>query len=658
MNDTQESPSAARLEAIMRLLLSAETDEELAQAQEQAQALADMSDEEVQALLAGEGAQPQAYGRGDFLRSSFATQYAALPPLRVPQKTHIGDRQGGEFVGAETLARFYAELYTDMAHAGSPPDEDEMAASNHELNPHKWGVEPDEEGGYDAVNLIHKNVIGREEEEEQPQQFLRSFGDGPLMYASHAIRCPPGHKMTLTNNKGETKTYKGGEFIPKKDLANAEPEQKKAIEEAAAKSEAKAAGKKQQRDAKAAPDKAKLKERTQKHAPPSLSASEMKSAKASWSALSRIHGDKAIHRIEELVEQAEKAMARVKGAGTAADNKRNPLRKQLAKLAWMLEQQPAKADAKAPEAPAERPPADMPKDEQPSASPRGKLDKSLHPEGRAILDQAVKNIRTNGNLSADQRKEYFQATQDVLLRMPAEAAVRIRKNLPRGPEYVASKEDVRKALVSRHPKAASLAGNNIGGFYSLGATPRLVVDGGIEKVHDLDKGGRNTVRGVYAHEFTHAIDGPKHELSESADWQAAFKAEIAGGALNRYAAKKPAEGLAEFGRLLYAGDHDIAEVKQRFPLCHRFFADKGFFAEQPVRHAKGKPVPEEDGKPFLDELFSRSVDGDDFHADELIDDEPPRKPKDADQYLRRAAEAARRGDHASARMYRRQAEGR
>ncbi len=81
-------------------------------------------------------------------------------------------------------------------------------------------------------------------------------------------------------------------------------------------------------------------------------------------------------------------------------------------------------------------------------------------------------------------------------------------------------------------------------------------------------------RGTAAHELGHALDGPRQFLSRSEEWKEAWHAEVdrKGDPLTSYARIKPAEGFAEYCRLLWTEDEGTAK---RFPLCHSFFRQRG-----------------------------------------------------------------------------------
>lgn len=94
----------------------------------------------------------------------------------------------------------------------------------------------------------------------------------------------------------------------------------------------------------------------------------------------------------------------------------------------------------------------------------------------------------------------------------------------------------------------------------------IAVDGGTTNASAKD---------IYAHEFAHAVDGPTYRMSRDKDWHSAWKQEIATPdfPLSKYGASDPAEGFAEFGRLLFTGKYH--EAKTMFPKCYAFWKSQG-----------------------------------------------------------------------------------
>jgi len=73
-------------------------------------------------------------------------------------------------------------------------------------------------------------------------------------------------------------------------------------------------------------------------------------------------------------------------------------------------------------------------------------------------------------------------------------------------------------------------------------------------------------QGIMSHEMMHAIDGGDQAISGSTAWKEAWQTEVKdSGKMTNYAATNPAEGLAEFGRLLWSTDIPREKVNASFP---------------------------------------------------------------------------------------------
>lgn len=180
------------------------------------------------------------------------------------------------------------------------------------------------------------------------------------------------------------------------------------------------------------------------------------------------------------------------------------------------------------------------------------------------------SMRENKDLPDAKRQEYYGAAKGVFEAMPEKAVERYNAHTV-GHRFHGSTEDLTVALTGDIPGLHDKLGasKQIGGAYRP-RTGTLELDGGMEAA-------AQSTREVYAHEMTHAVDGPRHELSESGAWQEAYRAEIAGGKLSAYAKKNAAEGLAEFGRAVYGGKADRAKVEQHFPQATKFFKENGLW---------------------------------------------------------------------------------
>jgi hypothetical protein len=144
-----------------------------------------------------------------------------------------------------------------------------------------------------------------------------------------------------------------------------------------------------------------------------------------------------------------------------------------------------------------------------------------------------------------QAKLYKKAAEKVLRRMTPEALKRVGDNV--------------KAYYF-YPDLAALeaeGGEGTLGFYRT-SNGTLHLDGGGE--------GGDSIHRIYAHEYTHALDGPDDDISGSEAWQAAWQEEmVEGGALGEVAADSPDEGLAQLGEWMLRNQLEVA--RQLCPKC-------------------------------------------------------------------------------------------
>jgi len=109
-----------------------------------------------------------------------------------------------------------------------------------------------------------------------------------------------------------------------------------------------------------------------------------------------------------------------------------------------------------------------------------------------------------------------------------------------------------------------------GGFFlSFGAgRGSLHVDGGYD-------GSEESAHHIYAHEIGHVIDGAGHVYSNDPNWVELWRSEIdqSDNPLSAYARTSPAEGFAEFFRLLLTGQYKDARLT--FPECYSYLRGRG-----------------------------------------------------------------------------------
>lgn len=234
--------------------------------------------------------------------------------------------------------------------------------------------------------------------------------------------------------------------------------------------------------------------------------------------------------------------------------------------------------AKAPDVPPE-PTAG--RDESPAA-PAPEVKPAAPPPMHATRATMHNAIDGNPNLTPEHREHMRAAATKVTARIPDAAHERIGRHLPGGARFYPDLKALSHGLydeVLNNPKyndatkaevsKMKAKGVEVGGAYSH-SDGSLHLNGG--RVAGKPADHRPTHQ-LYAHELTHAIDGPKGELSKSPEWGEIMAGEIAlpNHPLSRYASTQPKEGLAEFGRLVYGGDHDLAKVEKKFPRATAFF---------------------------------------------------------------------------------------
>lgn len=175
-----------------------------------------------------------------------------------------------------------------------------------------------------------------------------------------------------------------------------------------------------------------------------------------------------------------------------------------------------------------------------------------HAESKARLSEKMESLigrNKQNNGDHEHATDVRENLSFVADRMTPESISRVESNVKHMSMY-STTEELSSTVARLTGKETSSA---VGGYNAdLGV---LHMDGGPDP------------RGTLAHELTHAIDGPNYEISSSAEWQAAWDAEIKPGGISNYAATKPSEGLAEFGRALFAGQLPAKELRTEYPEC-------------------------------------------------------------------------------------------
>lgn len=213
-------------------------------------------------------------------------------------------------------------------------------------------------------------------------------------------------------------------------------------------------------------------------------------------------------------------------------------------------------------------PCPEPGGDQPSTGDHAKRQAKVANTFHGIIDR-------NKGLSEAQKAEYKASTTKVISKMTPKALDHFSKNVKKA-HYHESNAALTDSLAKTSPTVSKMQVEardkgktlQLGGCYNR-ETQTLELDGGKFASTSYPTSE------LHAHEFTHAIDGPDHALSNSNEWYHAFNDELSKGQLSAYGAKSPAEGLAEAGRLAYGSDVKEADFKAKFPKVHAFFKKQG-----------------------------------------------------------------------------------
>lgn len=261
-----------------------------------------------------------------------------------------------------------------------------------------------------------------------------------------------------------------------------------------------------------------------------------------------------------------------------------------------------------------------PKKQTPKVEPKPEPEQKSSPHLDHITQKIDTGLENAKDIQDWQREEYKNANQSVLSKMPPKALERIANYMGEVKFYpniktlgkTITKDAVDELLknkkigfVKRQIIKATgwLVSKAIGmGLIGIGGSVRsdtgdISLDGSGSiniaghQDYKISASEPTFVNQMYAHEWTHIIDGPKydkdtlkasHEMSDKPEWQDAWKSEIKSKdkknyPLTQYGASKVTEGFAEFGRLLYAGKVSLDKVEERFPKCSKFFKENGLW---------------------------------------------------------------------------------
>lgn len=205
----------------------------------------------------------------------------------------------------QALAQLYADHWNDLTAAGMQISEKQLHDVGEELADGDW-------------MLSHNPQTGQWE-------VVPAELEGQMQFAvAHA----PRGGVTI-----DGRVFRGGQFIPGAYLADATPEQRAAIISQTPKNNADA------RRARGSVDPASLRARVAPHQQAAGEANrwEKSYAKRAYAALRRHHGELLHHRLEELIDETEKALSFIDDDHPNADGLRNQFRQRLAAYGQMVD---------------------------------------------------------------------------------------------------------------------------------------------------------------------------------------------------------------------------------------------------------------------------------------------------------------------------------
>lgn len=222
---------------------------------------------------------------------------------------------------AKALAKFYAEFFNALEAASGEVGEELVKTTADELESEGWTLDRDDSGEW------HATPLQKVQKRKGPIQHARRTS--ALRYA--AARAPKGG-VTING-----KDYRGGQFIPASQVAQASPEVKAKIEASQKEADERSEQKKQERRGRtvnAGELKGRLAGYAERHG---VVKTDTHDAKAAYRMLSRHHGDLVLPRLQELADEAEKALGRLNPENPATERAYNRLGKNLAVLHRMIE---------------------------------------------------------------------------------------------------------------------------------------------------------------------------------------------------------------------------------------------------------------------------------------------------------------------------------
>jgi hypothetical protein len=179
----------------------------------------------------------------------------------------------------------------------------------------------------------------------------------------------------------------------------------------------------------------------------------------------------------------------------------------------------------------------------------------------AVRGWFAEQLLAHPHLPLERRGEYARAAAVVFGRMTPTALLRFRRNTAGITFYLTLEElTVELARSVANVQAVLAQGRTAGGAYQ-NARKWLHLNGGDEEVEDRD------CIALYAHEFSHAVNGPEREISRLKAWEVSWRKEIIPRPLTLRARVSPHEGFAEFGRVLYTRQLTRRYLEREFSGC-------------------------------------------------------------------------------------------
>jgi len=247
---------------------------------------------------------------------------------------------------------------------------------------------------------------------------------------------------------------------------------------------------------------------------------------------------------------------------------------------------PAPKPTPPPSPPSAPPPQQAPQPGSPERINEAVAASGLSPKASESLRGVAAALAASKHLTPEQRNHYYSAAKSVLSRMTPAAINRFRE----GVKQVEFHPNLDTLTASFTKVSGKSVEGTVLGFYAW-KTQMLSLDGGKDvqmRAEDVVPMTGETHQ-TYAHEFGHVIDGPQEEYSSSVDWRAAWLLELVAPSaperniLTGYATTHPAEGFAEFSRLLHGiGERpmnaaELNVVESAFPSCSAFWKAKGLW---------------------------------------------------------------------------------